>query len=73
MEGPEGARGMKVRDLLADAYTPNLAEGELITPHCRAAASLAGIGAFVAFKRAAPVLSNRQLCLAGGVRRRPYR
>jgi carbon-monoxide dehydrogenase medium subunit len=54
LEGPEGARAMKVRDLLADAYTPNLAEAELITRIAVRRASLAGSGAFVAFKRTAP-------------------
>ena len=54
LEGPEGRRGMKVRDLLADAYTPNLADGELITRVAICRASLEGFGAFVAFKRAAP-------------------
>jgi aerobic carbon-monoxide dehydrogenase medium subunit len=54
LEGPEGGRVMKVRDLLADAYTPNLAEAELITRVVLRRASLAGTGTFVAFKRAAP-------------------
>ena len=54
LEGPDGRRGMKVRDLLADAYTPNLADGELITRVAVGRASLEGFGAFVAFKRAAP-------------------
>ena len=44
---------MRVRDLLADAYTPDIAVGELIT-RIALRASLVGIGAFVAFKRAAP-------------------
>jgi carbon-monoxide dehydrogenase medium subunit len=54
LEGPEGARAMNVRDLLADAYTPNLADAELITRIALGRASLEGTGAFVAFKRTAP-------------------
>ena len=54
LEGPEGARAMKVRDLLADAYTPNLADAELITRVALSRDSLEGTGAFVAFKRTAP-------------------
>lgn len=54
LEGPEGVRAMKVRDLLADAYSPRLAHAELITRIALPRASLAGTGAFVAFKRTAP-------------------
>ena len=63
LEGPDGRRGMKVRDLLADAYTPNLAEGELITRVAVSRASLGGIGAFVAFKRAAPAYPTASCAL----------
>ena len=63
LEGPEGRRGMKVRDLLADAYTPNLAVGELITRVAVSRASLEGIGAFVAFKRAAPAYPTASCAL----------
>jgi aerobic carbon-monoxide dehydrogenase medium subunit len=54
LEGPEGVRGMKVRDFLADAYSPRLGDAELITRIALPRASLAGTGAFLAFKRTAP-------------------
>ena len=54
IEGPEGERVVRVRDLLADAYTPDITVGELITRVAISRASLVGFGAFVAFKRAAP-------------------
>jgi carbon-monoxide dehydrogenase medium subunit len=54
IQGPQGERVLSVRDLLADAYTPDLAPGELITRIAISRAALSGTGAFVAFKRAAP-------------------
>lgn len=63
LEGPDGRRAMKVRDLLADAYTPNLAEGELITRVAVSRVSLEGTGAFVAFKRAAPAYPTASCAL----------
>jgi carbon-monoxide dehydrogenase medium subunit len=52
--GPKGRREQSVRALLADAYTPNLDNGELITQVIIDNASLSGFGSFVAFKRSAP-------------------
>jgi aerobic carbon-monoxide dehydrogenase medium subunit len=52
--GPTGRREQSVRALLADAYTPNLDHGELITRVVIDSASLVGFGSFVAFKRSAP-------------------
>jgi aerobic carbon-monoxide dehydrogenase medium subunit len=54
LDGPQGERVLAVRDLLADAYTPDLGPAELITRVAIDRAALDGIGAFVAFKRAAP-------------------
>ena len=67
LEGPEGARAMKVRDLLADAYTPNLADAELITRIALRRASLAGHRGIRRFQAHRAVLSNGQLRLAGDV------
>lgn len=53
-QGPSGERVQSVRDLLADAYTPNLGSGELITRIAISREALDGIGVFVAFKRCAP-------------------
>jgi carbon-monoxide dehydrogenase medium subunit len=53
LKGPDGERIIKVRDLLADAYTPSLEEGEIITRVLIDREALKGSGTFVAFKRAA--------------------
>lgn len=53
-EGPEGERVQGVRELLADAYTPALDPGELITRIAISREALEGIGTYVAFKRSAP-------------------
>lgn len=63
IEGPGGTRALRVRDLLRDAYTPDLAPGELITRIAVERAALAGIGAFVAFKRAAPAYPTASVAL----------
>jgi carbon-monoxide dehydrogenase medium subunit len=53
LRGPNGERLIKVRDLIADAYTPTLEEGEIITHVLIDREALKGYGTFVAFKRAA--------------------
>ena len=63
LEGPQGERVQRVRDLLADAYTPNLDLGELITRIAIDRATLQGIGVFVAFKRAAPAYPTASCAL----------
>ncbi len=59
-----GAREQSVRDLLADAYTPNLEPGELISDILIDRKSLAGFGTFVAFKRAAPAYPTASCALS---------
>lgn len=61
--GPDGEREQTVRELLADAYTPNLGPGELITEIRIDRNSLGGIGTFVAFKRAAPAYPTASCAL----------
>ncbi len=61
--GPDGAREQTVRELLSDAYTPNLNPGELITQIRIDRNSLGGIGTFVAFKRAAPAYPTASCAL----------
>lgn len=63
LDGPQGERAQRVRDLLADAYTPDLAPGELITRVAIDRAALDGVGAFVAFKRAAPAYPTASCAL----------
>ncbi|MCK9919735.1 xanthine dehydrogenase family protein subunit M [Microbacteriaceae bacterium K1510] len=63
LEGPEGGRALRVRDLLCDAYTPDLNPGELITRVAVERAALAGTGTFVAFKRAAPAYPTASVAL----------
>lgn len=63
VEGPDGTRALRVRDLLRDAYTPDLAAGELITRIAVERAALDGVGAFVAFKRAAPAYPTASVAL----------
>jgi CO/xanthine dehydrogenase FAD-binding subunit len=63
VEGAAGTRALRVRDLLRDAYTPDLAPGELITRVAVERAALAGFGAFVAFKRAAPAYPTASVAL----------
>lgn len=58
-----GTREQAVRDLLADAYTPNLEQGELITKILIDRKALSGVGAFVAFKRAAPAYPTASCAL----------
>lgn len=62
-ENPEGERAQSVRDLLADAYTPALDAGELITRVAIERESLEGHGAFVAFKRCAPAYPTASCAL----------
>jgi len=61
--GKDGSREQSVRDLLADAYTPNLEPGELITRILIDRAALSGVGTFVAFKRAAPAYPTASCAL----------
>jgi carbon-monoxide dehydrogenase medium subunit len=63
-QGPAGARVQAVRDLLADAYTPNLEPAELITHVILDKARLAGVGSFVAFKRCAPAYPTASCALS---------
>jgi carbon-monoxide dehydrogenase medium subunit len=62
--GQAGRREQSVRTLLADAYTPNLEPGELISEIVIDKASLAGVGTFVAFKRCAPAYPTASCALA---------
>lgn len=61
--GQGGMREQAVRTLLADAYTPNLDAGELITRILIDPARLSGWGTFVAFKRAAPAYPTASCAL----------
>lgn len=61
--GPAGVREQAVRELLADAYTPNLDPGELITEIRIDRKSIEGFGTFVAFKRAAPAYPTASCAL----------
>ena len=63
VEGPRGARALRIRELLRDAYAPDLTCGELITRIAIDRNSLAGIGAFVVFKRAAPAYPTASVAL----------
>jgi aerobic carbon-monoxide dehydrogenase medium subunit len=63
LEGPAGRRAIGVRELLADAFAPNLGDGELITRVAISRESLDGVGAFVAFKRAAPAYPTASCAL----------
>jgi CO/xanthine dehydrogenase FAD-binding subunit len=60
---PEGTRVQSVRELLADAYTPNLGAAELITRIIIDRTALSGFGSFVAFKRAAPAYPTASCAL----------
>lgn len=62
--GKGGTREQSVCDLLADAYTPNLEAGELITRILVDRRKLSGVGTFVAFKRAAPAYPTASCALA---------
>jgi carbon-monoxide dehydrogenase medium subunit len=62
--GPSGRREQSIRMLLADAYTPNLEPGELISEVVIDATSLAGFGTFVAFKRCAPAYPTASCALS---------
>jgi carbon-monoxide dehydrogenase medium subunit len=62
--GPAGRREQSVRALLADAYTPDLEPGELISEVVIDATSLAGFGTFVAFKRCAPAYPTASCALS---------
>jgi carbon-monoxide dehydrogenase medium subunit len=62
--GPAGRREQSVRALLADAYTPNLEPGELISEIVIDVMSLAGFGTFVAFKRCAPAYPTASCALS---------
>ena len=59
----QGGTRDSVRELLADAYTPNLGAGELITRILIDRAALSGFGTFVAFKRAAPAYPTASCAL----------
>lgn len=59
----DGSREQAVRELLADAYTPNLEPGELITRILIDRVMLSGFGTFVAFKRAAPAYPTASCAL----------
>jgi carbon-monoxide dehydrogenase medium subunit len=61
--GPSGIREQTVRDLLADAYTPNLDHAELITRVIVDRSALLGFGSFVAFKRCAPAYPTASCAL----------
>ena len=61
--GPAGPRVQSVRELLADAYTPALDQGELITRIAIPLEALAGFGTFVAFKRCAPAYPTASCAL----------
>lgn len=61
--GPTGRREQSVRTLLRDAYSPALKDFELIESVHIAANSLAGHGAFVAFKRAAAAYPTASVAL----------
>jgi aerobic carbon-monoxide dehydrogenase medium subunit len=69
--GPEGARAIHLTDFIKDAYTTALAHDELVTEvEVKIPAQGSG-GAYVAFKRSAPVYPSAsvavQLTLAGDV------
>jgi carbon-monoxide dehydrogenase medium subunit len=61
--GTGGAREQTVRALLADAYTPALTTGELITRIVIDRDAMLGFGTFVAFKRAAPAYPTASYAL----------
>jgi carbon-monoxide dehydrogenase medium subunit len=63
-QGPNGERIQRVRELLTDAYTPNLVKGELITRVAISRQALDGFGAFVAFKRSASAYPHRNGALS---------
>ncbi|MBM3388882.1 MAG: carbon monoxide dehydrogenase [Betaproteobacteria bacterium] len=60
---PRGRREQLVRTLLRDAYSPALLDFELIESVHVEASALAGHGAFVAFKRAAPAYPTASAAL----------
>lgn len=60
---PRGQRTQTVAELLRDAYTPNLEDAELITAIEIDREMLEGVGAFVAFKRAAPAYPTASCAL----------
>ncbi|KSV66580.1 hypothetical protein N185_32455 [Sinorhizobium sp. GW3] len=62
-QGPQGERVQSVRTLLADAYTPALDAGEIITRFAIPRAALNGLGTFVAFKRSAPAYPTASCAL----------
>lgn len=62
-QGPAGERMQSVAQLLKDAYTPNLQHGELISEIEIDRGVLEGVGAFVAFKRAAPAYPTASCAL----------
>ena len=61
--GKDGVFEQSVRELLADAYTPNLGAGELITRILIDRRMLSGFGSYVAFKRAAPAYPTASCAL----------
>jgi len=69
--GPEGERLVPVRELLVDAYSPALEDGEIITQIRIPLASLSPTSAYVAFKRSAPAYPTASCALSvqfeGGV------
>jgi carbon-monoxide dehydrogenase medium subunit len=62
--GPSKTREQSVRELLTDAYTPNLEFGELIDRVIIDKQALLGFGTFVAFKRCAPAYPTASCALS---------
>jgi carbon-monoxide dehydrogenase medium subunit len=69
--GPNGARGISLKDFITDAYTTALAHDELVTEIQVKIPPVDSGGAYVAFKRSAPVYPSAsaavQLTMAGQV------
>jgi carbon-monoxide dehydrogenase medium subunit len=69
--GPNGARGFSLKDFIKDAYTTALAHDELVTEVQVRIPPVGSGGAYVAFKRSAPVYPSAsaavQLTMAGDV------
>lgn len=62
--GPDGERLVPVRELLVDAYTPALEDGEIITQIRIPLANLSATSAYVAFKRSAPAYPSASCALS---------
>jgi carbon-monoxide dehydrogenase medium subunit len=69
--GPNGARAISLKDFIKDAYTTALAHDELVTEVQVRIPPVGSGGAYVAFKRSAPVYPSAsaavQLTMAGDV------